>query len=99
MVFFSPTKNRSHLLSHHIPEVLIHIPCSFRADADASHAADALFRIRCLRIQSINGRDLPGASSRAEMCVVMSHYQNVLQISRPSSIALVILSSISSSEL
>ena len=55
MVFFSPTKNRSHLLSHHIPEVLIHISCSFRADADAPHAADALFRIRYLWILGING--------------------------------------------
>ena len=41
MVFFSSVKNRSHLLGHHVPKILIHISRSFRTDADAPHAADA----------------------------------------------------------
>lgn len=65
MVFFSPTKNRSHLLSHHIPEVLIHIPCSFRADADAPQAADAFIKDGALRVSCVNGADraFPGTES------------------------------------
>ena len=45
MVFFSPTKNRSHLLRHHAPEVLIHISRTFRADADAPHAGIDIYEV------------------------------------------------------
>ena len=57
MVFFSPTKNRSHLLRHLIPEVLIHISRTFRADADAPHATDAFLKDGVLRVSYVNGAD------------------------------------------
>ena len=74
MVFFSPTKNRSHLLSHHIPEVLIHIPCSFRADADAPHAADAFLKDGVLRVSYVNGADRTFPSG-ASVILPISRYK------------------------
>lgn len=77
MVFFSPTKNRSHLLSHHIPEVLIHIPCSFRADADAPHAADAFIKDGALRVSCVNGADraFPGTESASGAVIIACRLQ------------------------
>ena len=77
MVFFSPTKNRSHLLSHHIPEVLIHIPCSFRADADAPHAADAFIKDGALRVSCVNGADraIPGTESASGAFIIACRLQ------------------------
>ena len=57
MILLSSAKNRSHLLRHHIPEVLIHISRTFRADADAPHATDAFLKDGVLRVSYVNGAD------------------------------------------
>ena len=77
MVFFSSVKNRSHLLSHHIPEVLIHIPCSFRADADAPHAADAFIKDGVFRTSNVNGTDraFPGTEPASGAVIISCRLQ------------------------
>ena len=81
MVFFSPTKNRSHLLSHHILEILIHFPCSFRTDADAPHAADAFLKDGVLRVSCVNGADraFPGTETASGAVIIAMSSPNVFE--------------------
>ena len=77
MVFFSSAKNRSHLLGHHVPEILIHIPCSFRANADAPHAADAFLKDGVLRVSYVNGADrtFPGTETASGAVIIACRLQ------------------------
>ena len=77
MVFFSSAKNRSHLLSHHIPEILIHFSRAFRTDADAPHAADAFLKDGVLRVSYVNGADrtFPGTETASGAVIIACRFQ------------------------
>ena len=81
MVFFSSVKNRSHLLGHHVPKILIHISCSFRADADAPHAADAFLKDGDLRVSYVNGADrtFPGTETASGAVIIAMSSPNVFE--------------------
>ena len=79
MILLSSAKNRSHLLCHHIPEVLIHISRTFRADADAPHAADAFLKDGVLRVSYVNGADrtFPGTETASGAVIIAMSSPNV----------------------
>ena len=81
MVFFSSAKDRSHLLSHHIPEILSHFSRSFRADADAPHAADAFLKDGDLRVSYVNGADrtFPGTETASGAVIIAMSSPNVFE--------------------
>ena len=81
MVFFSSAKDRSHLLSHHIPEILSHFSRSFRADADAPHAADAFLKDGVLRVSYVNGADrtFPGTETASGAVIIAMSSPNVFE--------------------
>jgi len=57
MILLSSAKNRSHLLSHHVPEILIHFSRVFRTDADAPHTTDTFLKDGVLRVSYVNSAD------------------------------------------
>ena len=81
MILLSSAKDRSHLLRHHAPEVLIHISRSFRADADAPHAADAFLKDGDLRVSYVNSADrtFPGTESPSEAVIIAMSSPNVFE--------------------
>ena len=81
MILLSSAKNRSHLLRHHAQEVLVHISRTFRAAADAPHAADAFLKDGVLRVSDVNGYDrtFPGAVSASGAVIVAMSSPNVFE--------------------
>ena len=81
MILLSSAKNRSHLLSHHIPEILSHFSRSFRADADAPHAADAFLKDGDLRVSYVNGADrtFPGTETASGAVIIAMSSPNVFE--------------------
>ena len=77
MVFFSSVKNRSHILGHHVPEILIHFSRTFRTDADAPHAADAFLKDGVLRVSYVNGADrtYPGTETASGAVIIACRLQ------------------------
>ena len=77
MILLSSAKYRSHLLSHHIPEILIHFSRAFRTDAYAPHAADAFLKDGVLRVSYVNSADrtFPGTETASGAVIIACRLQ------------------------
>ena len=77
MILLSSVKNRSHLLGHHVPKILIHISRTFRTVADAPHAADAFLKDGVLRVVWIDCTDraFPGAETASGAVIIACRLQ------------------------